>query len=352
MGHKASTLADKLDKVDTWQAESSVHLFGFISILMGNGDASKVAAKPKQLCWDACRSNASSTPCKKRKGPTQRREENLRRLGINRSKEELDESSQLHLQQKQALAKTMIAKEFSFDPICTDIEHRAGESQDSQLRMKFLEKLSYERIWIPRDLRPATYQTVIIFDWDDTLLCTSYLNYKNCLTGLDHLPQCKRDTLTAIEKASGRLLEMAMSLGQTFIITNALDCWVEYTSKVWAPSLSPLLQKVNVVSARSQYESQHPGDVPKWKEEAFKDVARSLDAEVVTNVVSVGDSQYEMDAAQTMGKEFRHAAVKLIKFRPQPSPEELLRQLNFLVERFECLVSKACSHAVDLQWCA
>lgn len=356
MGQKAGSLAEK---VDTWPAhDSSLHLLSAFSFFIGSKEVKKAAT----LCLDDCRSNASNASCKRRKGSSQRRERILRRLGINQSKENEPHISSppLHLQPKREIAETFAAKDESLESRCSnssevaDATQRTGANlnEDSHLRRKFLEKLSYQSVYITRALRPPSYQTVIIFDWDDTLLCTSYLNYKNCLAGVDHLPEAKQNTLKAIEQASAQLLNLAIEMGQTFIITNALDCWIEHTAKVWAPSITPLLQKVKVLSARSRYESQYPGDASKWKEEAFKDIGRNFDAEVVANIVSLGDSQYEMDAAQTLGKEFQQSSVKLVKFRPQPAPEELVTQLKFLTGRFQRVVSKAGNHTMDLQWCA
>jgi hypothetical protein len=37
-------------------------------------------------------------------------------------------------------------------------------------------KLTYEKIWLTPQSRPKAYETAIIFDWDDTLLCTSFIN--------------------------------------------------------------------------------------------------------------------------------------------------------------------------------
>ncbi|KAF4648641.1 hypothetical protein FOZ61_002388, partial [Perkinsus olseni] len=45
-------------------------------------------------------------------------------------------------------------------------------------RMQYLKKLSYTGVWVPQAQKPPQHQTVIIFDWDDTLLCTSYLNLR------------------------------------------------------------------------------------------------------------------------------------------------------------------------------
>merc|ERR1719162_2397330 len=109
--------------------------------------------------------------------------------------------------------------------------------------MKFLQKLSYERVWLPKPQRPLSHQTVIIFDWDDTLLCTSFLRM---MEG-SFLAPCVEEQLQACEKASLQLLELALSLGQTFIITNALGGWVESSAEYWAPSLLPLLKRVEVI---------------------------------------------------------------------------------------------------------
>jgi hypothetical protein len=35
--------------------------------------------------------------------------------------------------------------------------------------------LVYQKAWISPDMKPKTHQTCVIFDWDDTILCTSFL---------------------------------------------------------------------------------------------------------------------------------------------------------------------------------
>ena len=41
-----------------------------------------------------------------------------------------------------------------------------------------IRKLSYSKVWVPSAQQPPEHQTVIIFDWDDTLLCASFLNLR------------------------------------------------------------------------------------------------------------------------------------------------------------------------------
>jgi hypothetical protein len=44
------------------------------------------------------------------------------------------------------------------------------------IRRNFLSKLTYQKIWLTPIEKPKLHETAIIFDWDDTLLCTSFIN--------------------------------------------------------------------------------------------------------------------------------------------------------------------------------
>mmetsp|Transcript_47045 Transcript_47045/g.150219 ORF Transcript_47045/g.150219 Transcript_47045/m.150219 type:complete len:374 (+) Transcript_47045:49-1170(+) len=226
---------------------------------------------------------------------------------------------------------------------CSSVE-LAGKDD---FRVNFLRKLSYSKVWVPAAQRPPKSQTVIIFDWDDTLLCTSFLNLAHEKGKGFTAPVAQ--IMREIALASRRLLEAASRFGQTFIITNAMNGWVEYSSAKWVPELLPVLQKVRVISARTKYEPQYPGEVSKWKIQAFLEVQRQLNSEIITNLISLGDSNFEMDAVHVMGKEFAQALVKTIKFRENPSPEELLKQLELVSQKFERIVENARNLKIGLE---
>lgn len=219
------------------------------------------------------------------------------------------------------------------------------KSQDD-FRVNFLRKLSYSKVWVPQALRTPKHQTVIIFDYDDTILCTSYLNLR---TDQKVLPPAVQRNLVDISNAAKRLLELAMRLGQTFIITNAMTGWVEYSADRWVPDLVPVLERVKVISARTSYEQHFPGEVSQWKIQAFLEVQRQLNSQIITNLVSLGDSNFEMDAVHVMGKEFAQALVKTIKFRENPSPEELYKQLELVGQKFERIIENARNLKISLE---
>lgn len=212
-------------------------------------------------------------------------------------------------------------------------------------RVDFLRKLSYEKVWVPQTHRPAKHQTVIIFDWDDTLLCTSWLMDRAHSTKKSPLDE----HLRGIAAAAQKLLELSLRLGHTFIITNAVPMWAQYSAAKYIPQLLPTLEKVRVISARGRHEALYPRETYQWKIQAFLDVQQQLDSEIITNVVSVGDSNCEMDAAHVMAQQFDVALIKLIKFRENPCPLELLMQLEVIIPKFEHIVENARHMRVGLE---
>lgn len=217
------------------------------------------------------------------------------------------------------------------------------KSQDD-FRVSFLRKLSYEKVWVPKAQRPPKQQTVIIFDWDDTLLCTTFLNQR----GDRPLHPIARQRLKDIAAAAKQLLEAALQLGHTFIITNAMHGWVEYSAAQYMPDLLPVLERIQIISARSRYEALYP-EVSKWKVRAFLDVQRQMDSQIITNLNSLGDSMYEMDAIHVMGKEFAQALVKTVRFRDNPTPNELLQQLELVARNLERIVTNARNLRISLE---
>jgi hypothetical protein len=201
-------------------------------------------------------------------------------------------------------------------------------------RLRFLKKLSYSRVWLPMPQRPPKHQTLVIFDWDDTLLCTTYLTM-----GKPGLYQAAADTLKSIGGFVRKLLEQAAQLGHTFIITNATQGWVEQSAADYMPEVLPALEAVRVISARSEYEPAYPGEVAMWKLQAFLQIQRQLgDDQAITNVVSVGDSDFESDAAQAMSRQCARALLKTVRFAQRPTPQDLERQLELVGKKFRRIV--------------
>lgn len=125
--------------------------------------------------------------------------------------------------------------------------------------------------------------------------------------------------------------------------------WVEYSASKYIPALLPILEKITVISARGNYEHWYPGNYGEWKIQAFLEVQRKMNNEIITNLISLGDSNMEMDAVHVMGKEFSQALIKTIKFRENPTPEELVKQLELVAQKFEKIILNARNLKIGLE---
>jgi hypothetical protein len=103
-----------------------------------------------------------------------------------------------------------------------------------------------------------TSQSIIIYDWDDTLLCTSWLNSRQ--DAMNMKSEGALSQLKTLQDAVIALLTLSKPMGNNYIITNAMKGWVEYSGEKWIPEVMPHLEGIPIISARHEYEQKHPGN--------------------------------------------------------------------------------------------
>lgn len=197
--------------------------------------------------------------------------------------------------------------------------------------------------------------TMIIFDWDDTLLCSSALRSA----------QPSSELLKQLERAVEAILLTSMSLGETLIVTNGTESWIQDSAARFVPGLLPLLENITTISARARHEHRFPEDPLAWKREAFQELLHSLPAADATpdhpaarfggrgldsiNLLIIGDSWYEIDAARsTFGSPGVPSILKTVKFKEVPTVQELLGQLRRSSQEMTRLVAGSCSTSLGL----
>jgi hypothetical protein len=184
--------------------------------------------------------------------------------------------------------------------------------------------------------------TVIIFDWDDTLLASSFLHNRGYRLDTN-LPPCEEvdSNLKLLEQSIISVIELALKYGEVNIITNAETGWVQLSAQKFLPGVVPLLSKVTVISARSTFESQHPDAPLKWKFHAFQDRLASLFSATKTSkhVISFGDSHVEREAVRAVTRGVSNIRTKSVKFAERPSMEQLRRQIELVTSCFQYIYS-------------
>jgi len=192
--------------------------------------------------------------------------------------------------------------------------------------------------------------TVIFLDWDDTLLCSSFLSGEGIrldtdLTGHEEIV----DQLNDLEPHVIDVLNLALSFGDVTIVTNAENGWVELSCKKFLPNVVPLVEKLNIISARSTYEKTFPDSPLQWKLSVFQQQLALIGPEHIASVKSVlsfGDSYVEREAILKATK-FLECKTKSIKFAERPSIDQLKKQLELVANCFKDIVS----HQEDLDLC-
>jgi len=137
--------------------------------------------------------------------------------------------------------------------------------------------------------RPVTPQdkqeTMLIFDWDDTILPTSWLERIHALSAASPLrPEVQRH-MTALCGVVSQTLTLATSMGTTIIITNSAPGWVDQSCQLFMPQI------INQV--RSFQICPKPMHAPL----TFKITAFRRECRAFKNVVSVGDGNAERTAS-------------------------------------------------------
>eukprot|EP00929_Paragymnodinium_shiwhaense_P057673 TRINITY_DN2887_c0_g1_i1.p1 TRINITY_DN2887_c0_g1~~TRINITY_DN2887_c0_g1_i1.p1 ORF type:complete len:248 (+),score=59.54 TRINITY_DN2887_c0_g1_i1:304-1047(+) len=174
-------------------------------------------------------------------------------------------------------------------------------------------------------------ETVIIFDWDDTVLPSSWVQEQ----GL---------------RLDG---ESQLTPTQQVLVTNAERGWIELSSRKFLPSLLPTLEDVKLLSARTEYERPEVVSPFEWKLRAFQHEILRLFHErgggqqKRKNILSFGDSAHEREALIHATANLPNCRTKSLKFVERPRIETLRKQ-HSLVAR---CVKKIVHHDGNLDLC-
>ena len=255
-------------------------------------------------------------------------DENMKSLFFNSSKSNENNS-------KENEDKFLLKIESQSTP---DYDEQDLEKNGNVIRNSYIQKLVSMKLYLPKN-RPKTHNSLIIFDWDDTLLPTSYLTQVGFFNPNMNINAIDQKKISKIEKSAYKILKLAISKGDAYIITNAEEGWVEYSIQRFYPKLYEILPKINIISARGEWENTYPGDSREWKIQTFLRLQERLNKKLVTNIICLGDSFCEMEAGRVLAKCFREAFVKTIKFKEFPKLDDLNKQLLLVFNQFNSICS-------------
>jgi hypothetical protein len=189
---------------------------------------------------------------------------------------------------------------------------------------------------------------LFIFDWHNTLFPTYYLSQENILEEKD-LPSEYSKIFSLLEICVCKLLKKSLERGSVNIITNSSFGWVEYSANKYFPCLTKLFKYINIISAKNDYNNIYPNDKKMWKTKAFLSLKGKINLNLTANIICFGDSYIELEAGKYLASEIGNCFIKTIKFKEQPEPEDIIKQINFILSKFNYIYSRQKNLSIILE---
>ena len=212
--------------------------------------------------------------------------------------------------------------------------------KSKKIRDSYYHKLIIKNQWNPLQ-KDNIFNNIFIFDWDDTLLCTTYLVSTGALNEME-INKKDKEIISGLDILVSKLLSKTIKLGFVFIITNGAPGWIELSSVKFYPETAKILEKIKIITARGLYEKKLPGDMRQWKTLAFKYAIDSMKIKrsIPTNIICLGDSVTEIEASYNIKEYFHNAYLKTIKFKESPTHKELEKELKNVQTQIDSILPK------------
>jgi len=190
-------------------------------------------------------------------------------------------------------------------------------------------------------------ETFFIFDYDDTVLPSSWINRQGMRLDPNSIPTPQQmAALGEVAALTAKTLRLARQRGTVIFVTNGERGWIELSCQKFMPTLAPLLESVKMVSARTKYESPSAPTPVDWKVCAFEDELAKhfgkdglLDPNSRKNVLSLGDGVYEREALLMTTSSLPNCSPKSLKFVERPDISQILKQHELILGNFDGIVN-------------
>ena len=210
-----------------------------------------------------------------------------------------------------------------------------------RIRDAYYNQLIIKNIWNPL-LKEKKSNTLFFFDWDDTLMCTSYIMPIVNSNNLNINIKVIKEKLKNLDENISNLLNKTLERGIVFLITNSSPGWVEFSSTNFLPLTAKVLNNIIIISAKGLFGKKYPGDPIQWKIKAFNYAIEKykINTKIISNIICFGDSYIDLEAIESLKYCFTNAFIKIIKFKECPHYIELEKQIWIVISQLDFIIKK------------
>lgn len=198
--------------------------------------------------------------------------------------------------------------------------------------------------------------SIIIFDWDDTLFPTYHISNANINGNI--IPSDFQDNLNILSNIIINLINTALTLTNVIIVTNAQYDWIDYSSKLFLPNIFDYLNSKNIekISARDycndnllvddkiidnyfEYYELYTsaGESLLWKKITFQNYF--IENNFYNNIISIGDSECERFGLLNMKLNNNNILRKSFKLTERPNILILIKELEYITHNLNTIVN-------------
>ena len=160
--------------------------------------------------------------------------------------------------------------------------------------------------------------SLVVFDYDDTLFPTTYMQHHQNLIPRD---------LHQLDDALTELMYTIFMNGHTVIIvSNGSQDWITSSVQMYLPQFAKYLSAIRIVSARDMYEHS---TVPyeKWKKYAMVSTFVRPEYSVLHGIIGVGDNIIDQNAIRD-ASQYISQPYKFVKLEPELSLQSLTQTIS------------------------
>ena len=166
-------------------------------------------------------------------------------------------------------------------------------------------------------------ETIFLFDWDDTLMCTHFINLKN-----QNLTEDEQYIVNNLGKVVWKFLKKCSEYGKIIIMTNSSEEWMKKTAVNFLKINEKMFENIKIISTRDKYLKKGI-EKSKWKEIALNELLLKY-GDKIENLICASDSEKDIEVFKNISKEKKEINISTIKFKSKPSPLIMIKEIKYL----------------------
>ena len=180
---------------------------------------------------------------------------------------------------------------------------------------------------LPRDAsKNAKSETLFILDWDDTLMCTSFISSKT-----KPLSDEEKNIILNLGKIVNKFLKECDKYGTFIIMTNSTERWMEKTAENYLKIKKEHIENIKIISTRDKYLKKGI-EINKWKELALEEILFKYE-DFIKNIILGSDSENDIEVFKKVSKKNKQINVSTIKFKTKPTPIIMIKEIEYLTKK-------------------